>query len=76
MDLAIAGFFAIYFAPSVVAAYRDHPHELRIFVVTLLFAWTVVGWLGALWWAAHPPRRAQPSGVRRRHLRVLEGAGR
>ena len=47
--LAIA--LAIYFAPTIIAIQRHHPHALAIFAVNLLLGWTLLGWAGALMWA-------------------------
>jgi Superinfection immunity protein len=37
-----------YFVPTIVAAARGR-HALGVFLVNLLFGWTFVGWLIALW---------------------------
>jgi Superinfection immunity protein len=52
-------FFAIllYFVPSILAhKKRDFP---VIFVVNLLFGWTVIGWIIALVWACAAEVRPQ-----------------
>lgn len=41
----------LYFAPTIVAAYKKHEHTLWIFLVNLFFGWSVIGWLAALLWA-------------------------
>ncbi len=45
---------AAYFAPALVASYwrkPPHPNRRAIFVLTLLTAWTGIGWVVALVWA-------------------------
>jgi hypothetical protein len=45
---------AAYFAPALVAYYwrkPPHPNKRAIFVLTLLTAWTGIGWVVALVWA-------------------------
>ena len=49
--LAIATGTAVYFLPAIVAGARRARHFAGIFILDLLFGWTVVGWLGTLIWA-------------------------
>lgn len=42
---------ALYFAPSIVAACRDHPKETTLFLLNLSFGWTVIGWVALMIWA-------------------------
>lgn len=49
-----------YMAPTVIAAYRDHPRKKSIFFTNLLAGWTVVGWIIALVWAFSGERGQQP----------------
>ena len=42
---------AIYFAPTWVAAKRDHKNGLAIFVFNIFLGWTFLGWVIALVWA-------------------------
>jgi hypothetical protein len=42
----------LYFLPSIVAGSREHASVGGIFVVNLLLGWTLLGWVGALAWAA------------------------
>jgi Superinfection immunity protein len=58
----------LYFVPSIIAhKKRDFP---AIFIVNLLFGWTVVGWIIALVWACAAEARPQvlvvagPAGAR------------
>jgi CHASE2 domain-containing sensor protein len=58
--LEIVGLFALvvlHFAPTLIAASRKHPRRIAIFVINLLFGWTVVGWIAALVWALSPPHQ-------------------
>ena len=41
----------LYFVPTIIAAYRKHPHTLWIFLITLFFGWSVAGWIIPLLWA-------------------------
>jgi|ERR1035441_8363171 hypothetical protein len=41
-----------YFMPAVIAYSRGHQNTGMIFLVNLLRGWTVLGWFGALVWAA------------------------
>ena len=42
---------AIYLAPTMVAAKRDHNNGLAIFVFNIFLGWTFLGWVIALVWA-------------------------
>lgn len=46
-------FFA-YFAPSVVALFREHPKAGTIFLLNLSFGWTIIGWIVCIIWAWGP----------------------
>jgi hypothetical protein len=41
----------VYFLPSLIATYRGHQQAFGIFVLNLITAPTVVGWLGSFYWA-------------------------
>lgn len=41
----------IYFAPAIIAGGSRHPQTTAIFVLNLLFGWTLIGWGIALIWA-------------------------
>ena len=49
-------FFAIsilvYLAPALIASTRGHHQTMAIFVLNLFLGWTLLGWVGALVWAA------------------------
>jgi len=40
----------LYFLPAIIA--RDKPDATAIFLVNLLFGWTIIGWFIALIWAS------------------------
>ena len=44
-------FLGIHFLPTFVAAVRESRHTFLIFVLNLLFGWTIIGWLVLLIWA-------------------------
>jgi Superinfection immunity protein len=46
---------ALLFLPTLVAKSRNHPNVLPIFLVNLLFGWTLVGWVISLVWACTRP---------------------
>jgi hypothetical protein len=39
----------LYFLPAIIA--RDKPDATALFLVNLLFGWTIIGWFIALIWA-------------------------
>ena len=43
---------AIYFLPTILALYRNCHATSFIAIVNVLLGWTIVGWFGALGWAA------------------------
>ena len=46
----------LYFLPTLIA--REKPELMAIFLVNLLFGWTVIGWFVALIWASAAERYA------------------
>jgi hypothetical protein len=50
-------FLLLYFLPSLIG--RDKKDALAIFLVNLLFGWTLIGWVLALLWACASERPAQ-----------------
>jgi len=44
----------LYFLPTIIGRYKAN--ATGIFIVNLLFGWTVIGWLIALIWACAPER--------------------
>ncbi len=57
IPMALVG-LAVYFLPTILAAFRCHPNALAIFLVDLLLGWTFLGWIGALIWALIIPQPA------------------
>ena len=55
------GMVIVYLIPSIVAFKVRHPHRVVIFIVNLLFGYTIVGWVGMLVWALVKPRTADYS---------------
>ena len=49
--ILLLGSFIFYFAPAMIASYRNHKNGGAIMVVNLFFGWTFVGWVAALAWA-------------------------
>ena len=41
----------VYFVPALIAKKRDTENLEAIFLVNLVFGWTVLGWIAALIWA-------------------------
>ena len=54
--LLIVLFAWVHFIPTLVAAHREHYNTHTIFVVNLLFGWTIIGWLVLLAWACSGER--------------------
>ena len=46
---------AAYFLPLIIAKNRQHRQLLAIGVLNLFAGWTVIGWIGALFWAHTNP---------------------
>ncbi|HEX4545252.1 MAG TPA: superinfection immunity protein [Candidatus Acidoferrum sp.] len=44
----------LYFLPAIIG--RHKPDAMGIFIVNLLFGWTVIGWIMALIWACAAER--------------------
>ncbi|MBA4033548.1 MAG: hypothetical protein C0480_02935 [Bradyrhizobium sp.] len=43
-----------YFLPCIIALNRGHQAAPPIFIVNLFLGWSLLGWVGALVWAAMP----------------------
>ena len=41
----------VYFVPALIAKQRDTENVEAIFLVNLVFGWTMLGWIAALLWA-------------------------
>lgn len=44
-----------YFLPTVIAVTRGAEHNGGVFVLNLLFGWTIIGWIAAFVWACVSP---------------------
>jgi hypothetical protein len=49
--ILVVGALALYFLPAIISSQRNAAHGGGIFVVNLLFGWTIIGWIAALIWA-------------------------
>ncbi|HTW26930.1 MAG TPA: superinfection immunity protein [Acetobacteraceae bacterium] len=56
--LALAIAIGLYFLPTLIARGRDVVSGGAIFLVNLLFGWTMIGWIGCLLWAMLGETRA------------------
>ena len=45
---------AVAFLPAVIAFYRDHKYRWPIFIISVFFGWTLIGFVIALVWAVMP----------------------
>jgi hypothetical protein len=63
----VGGFIlTFYFMPTVIASLRHSQHTGTIFIVNLVFGWTVLGWLAALIWAiVETPKPITPPSTQR-----------
>lgn len=52
--LILLGFasLVVYFWPTIIAHYRNHPSAPAISILNLLLGWTLIGWVVAMVWAA------------------------
>jgi Na+/melibiose symporter-like transporter len=64
--LMLALSVVIYLMPSIVAYDRKHQDHRKIFMVNVLFGWTIIGWLVALFCACTVVRRP-PTDTRTTH---------
>ncbi|MFC5509295.1 superinfection immunity protein [Bosea massiliensis] len=46
----------LYFLPALLAAARENPHKVPIFILNLFTGWTGLGWVAALIWTFMPPK--------------------
>jgi len=42
----------LYFLPTIVAAFRNHPGSVGIFAINFLLGWTFIAWVICLVWAS------------------------
>jgi len=57
-------FLGLHFLPTFVALLRRNQHTLLIFILNILVAWTVIGWIVLLVWAAVGEERREDYGRR------------
>ena len=50
-----------YCIPTFIALGRGHPNCVPILIVNLSLGWTVIGWVGALFWALKGRQRGRES---------------
>lgn len=50
-DLYVLGTALAYCIPTFIALGRGHPNCVPILVLNLSLGWTVIGWVGALFWS-------------------------
>jgi len=54
VEFALFALLALYLAPALLAAGRNHPQQSGVLLFNVLLGWTLLGWLAALVWAAPP----------------------
>lgn len=47
----------LYFFPSLLAYYEEHPSKRNILLVNVFAGWTIAGWFVSALWALTPGRR-------------------
>ena len=54
--LYVLGATFLYFLPTFLALARGHSNSFLLAIVNLSLGWTVIGWVGALFWSLrkHP----------------------
>lgn len=57
--IAVVGLY-VYLLPAVIAVGRHHQQSRTIAIFTLFTAWTGLGWIVAMFWAAWPSAERQP----------------
>jgi hypothetical protein len=51
MSLILIFLVALYFLPTIIAAFREHSQFLPILLLDVFLGWTLVGWVVALVWS-------------------------
>ena len=49
--LYVLGATFLYLLPTFLALARGHPNSFLLAIVNLSLGWTVIGWVGALFWS-------------------------
>ena len=60
---------SLYLLPAIIGLGRRHPHLWSIFAVNSLLGWTIIGWIGALFWSLVSPVRIESHAARSTGLR-------
>lgn len=63
--IALTGALALYFLPLIIGNNRHLRAQFALFLVNLLFGWTLLGWFACLIWAATGNTREQDAYYRR-----------
>src|SRR6185437_15385625 len=58
---------SFYLLPFIIGRRRDISTVGALFIVNLIFGWTLVGWFGCLLWAAVGATKAQDNFYRNQH---------
>ena len=53
---------SIYFVPTIIAFFNNSKNALGVFVINLMFGWTVLFWVVAFIWACASGREKPESG--------------
>lgn len=59
--LYVLGATFLYFLPTFLALARGHPNAFLLAIVNLSLGWTVIGWVGALFWSFTKQPRGEES---------------
>ena len=59
--LYVLGATFLYFLPTFLALARGHPNSFLLAIVNLSLGWTVIGWVGVLYWSLTKQSRGRES---------------
>ncbi len=59
--LYVLGATFLYFLPTFLALARGHSNSFLLAIVNLSLGWTVIGWVGALFWSLRKQPRGEES---------------
>jgi RsiW-degrading membrane proteinase PrsW (M82 family) len=65
-----------YFLPFAICRQRETVHSNQIFLVNLLFGWTILGWIAALIWAIVEKEQPAPETKIDQHWQDARAAAR